>query len=106
MSIKKCLSYVYFILLALPLLLLLLAVFRSGDITIVSTEVDLLNTITFTPLYNAVVGALDVFDITLSGFLDLVVRYFSYVVLFLVIHLIISFFTFLLTLFDGRSKGV
>lgn len=106
MSIKKSLSYVYFLLLSLPLLMLLLAVFRGGDITIISTNSDLLNTITFTPLYNALISALDIFEITLSGYLDFALRYFSYIVLFLCVRLVICFFTFLLTLFDSRTKGV
>ena len=106
MSIKKALSYSYFLLLIFPLALLLFAVFRVGDITILTTNSELINTITFTPVYDVLVDAFNTFDITFSGFMDLVVRYFSYVVLFLIIHLVVSLFTFLLTLFDARSKGV
>ena len=104
MSLKKSISYVWFILISLPLLLILLSVFRTGTIDDTLINNDLISSIAFSPFKDLLINFLDLFGITPSGYLLLVVNYFSYLLLMLAINLIFKIFSFFFTLGIERSK--
>lgn len=103
LKIRKSLNYLWFILLIFPLLLIGLSVFRTGTLDTSTITNDVISTIAFSPFQNVLLETLEVFSIVPTGYLLLVVNYFSYLMFMLLVQLIVKLFSWLFTLLGGSN---
>lgn len=100
MTMKKSINYIFFVLCLFPLLLIALSVFRSGNLDLSVINNETINSIAFTPFSSVIIDMLNVFNVTASGYLLLIVNYFSYLIFILLVYLVFKLVSWLLTLFS------